>query len=140
MLHAHVLVLHLLGPFLGGDQRPVYVVGNIDFIGFPAGARYLGNAGDHGLQTGKKLLRIFAHFGQELGNQALRVAEQRAGQMLLRHFLILIFYRQAFCSASRLFSVNWLLFICLTPLGRRLCVRAPMVAVNSGRPVGQVLV
>ena len=94
MLHAHVLVLHLLGPFLGGDQRPVYVVGNIDFIGFPAGARYLGNAGDHGLQTGKKLLRIFAHFGQELGNQALRVAEQRAGQMLLRHFLILIFYRQ----------------------------------------------
>ena len=141
MLHAHVLVLHLLRPFLGGDQRPVYIIGNINFIGFPAGTRHLGDAGDHGLQAGKNLLRVFAHFGQKLRNEALRVAEQGAGQMLLRHFLILIFHRQLLGVLQRLpaFFGKLVVVHMLDPLGADglWWIRAPMVAEIFGRSFGQ---
>ena len=102
MLNAQVLILHALRAVARRHQRLFHIVGNVDFVGFPAAARHLGLAGDHRFQAGGDLLRLFAHLGQKLRDQALRVGKQRVGQMLLGNLLVLIFNGQLLRARQRL--------------------------------------
>ena len=102
MLDAQVLVLHALRAVPRRHQRLFHVVGDIDFVRFPAATRHLGLPGDHRLQAGSDLLRLLAHLGQKLRDQALRIGKQRVRQMLLGDLLVLIFNGQLLRGSQRL--------------------------------------
>ena len=94
MLHAQVFVLHLLGAVAGGDEGFFHIVGNVDLVRLAARARHARHARDERFEARGNFLRRFAHFGQKLGNQPLRIGKQRKRQMLLRNFLMMILHRQ----------------------------------------------
>ena len=102
MLHADILVLHLLGLGLGGGQGLIQLGGDIDLLGVTAGA---GDAGEglHLLhrRPGERL-GVGAHAGQQLGDQAVLLAGQGREQMLLLDGLVGIFHRQALGRLQRL--------------------------------------
>ena len=91
MLHGEVFVLHPPGGLFRFQQGLFHVTGNIHLAGLAAGTGNPGRAVQVILEAGDEGGNGQAAFGEQLGNELVRVLGQGEHQVLLFHVHMLIF-------------------------------------------------
>ena len=94
VFHRHILVLHMFCQLFRLVQHLVAVPGDIDLVGFPAGAGDLRELLDLRLCRLQKGGGVDLHLPQQLRDQAVFVGQQRIGQVEVFNLHIVILDRQ----------------------------------------------
>ena len=94
MLNGNIFIPHLVSRIACFAQRAVHLLGDIGFALFADRTMHPGQAFHLFHRVLFNPLRLFAHFGQQLGNQAGFVFQQRSQQMRLLQRLVGVFARQ----------------------------------------------
>ena len=94
MFDRYVFILHPLGRLFRCGQCLVRAGGHIHLVRLSAAAGYLGQLIHQPLRFLPEHLQIRPHLGNDLGNQAILLGQQRQEQMRLVDLLIAVFHSQ----------------------------------------------